>query len=830
MSYLRKSSFTKSLKGKVIITFLIGFVALILAWAVSKVAFREMLTTIETVSAPDRKLLIVNQLFRDITRLDQFQRSPDFQKQPLTYKSFVKASDSLRWKMDTLKNLYKGDQLQIVQINQMKELLRKRDSLFLSYIRVREGLINGKAFSSQISSLTGLISRSSSEMDSTIVKTEQTHSTTTTTPAQKTERDKGFFNRLFGGKKKGDSSSAVVQEEINITIDTLARMNTDSVIHEMENAVKSLALKQRQRSNRFINQEMELANAGNILINQMLDVLQQVEKDVIHKAELNNKDARKVVNESASRLELIMLIFLLVTAFFAYLILSDISKSNTYREELEAARDEAEYHGQAKQRFLSSMSHEIRTPLQSIIGYAEQLQNQEKVDKKHLSAIYSSSVHLLHIVNEVLDYSRIISGKFKYNRRIFNISEVLEEVITIMKPQAEKKFLDLNLNNQIPDSQLLIGDPFRLKQILFNLIGNAIKFTGTGQVSLNVHSRILKRKAYLTIQVIDTGSGISEDDTKRIFTEFEQAENATVSNENGTGLGLSIVKALVDGQGGKIEVDSKVGEGSCFTLHLKYIAPKENVKTKKNLSGDVSNFEGMIWLVDDDPFILQLCCSLLEKHHIRHQAFSLPSKMLAEAIPPDLSMIFMDIRMPEMSGTELCQKMRAVLKPGVIITALTAQALPQERTSILEQGFDALLMKPFKESDLIGLINGQLEEINESYNGRQHEALDLTLIEKMAFGDDLIVKKILDRFCEDTRNDIDELKTDLQSANAPSARLLVHRIAGRTAQVGAKSLSVKFRREELLLEISEVIDEEQRMRIEDLLKELEWVTAEVYSI
>src|SRR5690606_1430141 len=168
---------------------------------------------------------------------------------------------------------------------------------------------------------------------------------------------------------KSDTTAAVVQEEINITIDTLARVNTDSVVQEMENAVKTLALKQRERSDRFITQEIELANAGNILINQILDVLQQVEKDVINQVEVSNLRAQEVVNHSAKRIEMIMLIFLLITAVFAYLILTDIGKSNRYREELELARDEAEYHGQAKQRFLSSMSHEIRTPLQSIIGY-----------------------------------------------------------------------------------------------------------------------------------------------------------------------------------------------------------------------------------------------------------------------------------------------------------------------------------------------------------------------------------------------------------------------------------------------------------------------------
>lgn len=828
MSYLRKNSFTKSLKGKVIIAFLIGFVALILAWTVSKVAFREMLTTVQAVSAPDKKLLMVNQLFRDITKLDQFQRSQGFQN-PGSYKSFLRESDSLRAKMDTLKRLYSGDKLQIEQINKMKGLLVKRDSLFMAYMRVREGLINGRAFSSQINSLTGLISRSSSEMDSTIVKTEQTHSTTTI-PAQKGGKDRGFFNRLFGKKKADTAAAAVVQEEINITIDTLARVNTDSVVQEMENAVKTLALKQRERSDRFITQEIELANAGNILINQILDVLQQVEKDVISQVDASTQRAQEVVNNSANRIEMIMLIFLFVTAVFAYMILTDISRSNRYREELELARDEAEYHGQAKQRFLSSMSHEIRTPLQSIIGYAEQLQDQEKVDRNNLKAIYNSAIHLLHIVNEVLDYSRIVSGKFRFHRSVFDISEVMDEVVTIMTPQAERKGLNIRLNNQIDGSNKLIGDPFRLKQILLNVVGNAVKFTTEGEVVLTFASRIAKRKAYLTIEVTDTGMGIAEEDIKRIFTEFEQAGNYVPTNENGTGLGLSIVKTLVESQGGTIDVKSVLGVGTSFTLNLRYTIPKERKALSDQPTEAPADFKGLVWLVDDDSFILQLCCNLLEKHHIRYKAFSLPSQLLEEPIAKDLSLILMDIRMPEMSGTELCRRMRERLSEKVKIVALTAQALPEERASILKQGFDALLMKPFRETDLTNLLKGQLSAEIKTAELPLQDVLDLSVIEKMVFGDEDMVKQILERFREDNRKDAGMVMEALATDNGEELALLLHRLAGRTSQLGARALGARFRAEELNLHNGAAIDAQLQQRVHRLLEELDLLTNEIYSI
>ncbi len=825
MSYLGNGSFTKSVKGKVILAFCVGLIALTLAWLVSKVAFRQMLSTVQEISAPDVKLRIVNNLFRDITKLDQVQRTQAFQKKPLSYKGFLKESDSLRLTIDSLKRMYAREPEQVKRINKMKSLLRQRDSLFINYLRVREGLVSGRDFSNQLNSLTGLINRSSSEIDSTIVTTEQKFSTTTVVPGNEGQkaRDRGFLNRIFGRKKDDKDNKQVVKEEVNITVDTLAKAKSDSVIQAMGKAVEVLAKKQRQRSTSFINREIELANAGNILINQMLVVLQQVEKEVIRQVDGNNRRAKDVVQNSVREIEIIMLCFVLITAFFAYLILTDISRSNDYRRELEAAKDEAEYHGMAKQRFLSSMSHEIRTPLQSIIGYAEQIRDQEKPDKRDIDVIYHSSKHLLHIVNEVLDYSRIVSGKFKFRRSTFSITHLLDEVIMIMQPQAEKKSLNLVLNNNIANVDLISGDPFRLKQILFNLIGNAIKFTHAGEVSLTVSNRNIKRKCYFTFVVRDTGEGIAKDDLQNIFNEFEQAETSVTANANGTGLGLSIVKALTEGQGGTIEADSSPGEGSVFTVKLRYIAVKETAQHGLPQLNITEAFNGKVWIVDDDKFILQLCCTVFEKHHIAHKCFNRPLDVLSEPVTDDLRVVLMDMRMPDMNGPELCGLLRNKLPSPVKVYALTAQALPDERQSILEQGFDGLLMKPFRESELLELLmpaSGSPVAEDESVK----KGVDLSAIENMAFGDKDLVRKIIQRFEDDTSVDINKLQNAMQKQEINEVSLLLHRIAGRTAQIGAKELAIKFRTAEMAIRHSDNLEEEQKKKIDLYTKELATLT------
>lgn len=821
MGYLKDASFNKSVKRKVIIAFCVGLIALTLAWVVSKVAFQKMLTTVQDISAPDAKLRIVNTLFRDITKLDQVQRTQAFQKKPVSYKAFLRESDSLRATMDSLRRMYAGEPLQVKRVDKMKSLLRERDSLFISYLKVREGLVGGGEFETQLNSLTGLINKSSSEIDSTIVTTEQKFSTTTVVgDNNQKDRDRSFFNRLFGKKKSDKDKQQVVKEEVSIKVDTLAKANSDSVIQVMENAVKTIAKKQKQRSALFINREIELANAGNILINQMLVVLQEVEKEVIKQVDSNNSRARDVVNKSVSEIELIMLSFVLITAFFAYLILTDISRSNAYREELEAAKDEAEYHGQAKQRFLSSMSHEIRTPLQSIIGYAEQIRDQEKPDKRNIDAIYHSSRHLLHIVNEVLDYSRIVSGKFKFTRSSFSISQLLGEVIMVMRPQAEKKSLELVLYNNIDDVDMISGDPFRLKQILFNLIGNAVKFTHAGTVSLTVSNRNIRRKCYFTFAVRDTGEGISKEDMRNIFNEFEQAETPVTSNANGTGLGLSIVRALTEGQGGTVEAESEPGKGSCFTVKLRYVAVKETVRHPVPVQYHPQVFKGKVWIVDDDEFILQLCCTVFEKHHISHKCFNKPGDVLSETVPADLRVILLDMRMPGMNGAELCRLLRSSLPSGIKIYALTAQALPHERQSILAQGFDGLLMKPFRESELVSLVF-ESPDIQTTEEEKLTDEVDLSALEKMTMGDQDMVKKIIQRFESDTSEDILKLQQAMENQQIDEVSLLLHRIAGRTSQIGAKDLASKFRIEEIAVQQNRRLEEDQRLRITSYAKELE---------
>jgi signal transduction histidine kinase/FixJ family two-component response regulator len=819
-----RKSFLSDAKGKIIIGFVLAFFALFLAWGVSKIAFDEMLDTVDTISTPNAKLRLVNMVSRKVAGLDQQQKNLAFNS-PGNYSNFFKQSGQLRRMLDSLGAMYSTDSIQLNRIKSIEKLLVQRDKQFIKYLKVREGLVNNKSFTQEVQKLNDLVNKGPQQQDSTIVTTEKKTSTVTILPVDESKQRKGFFNRLFSKKKEEEDKSYQVTNEEKIKRDTIALAGETIIAKGLEKSLRTIAKEQQIKSARFLDREAILASANEVLIRQMLDILRKVESEVVAQIEQNGVEAKAVVNTGITRISFIMIGFFLLTVVLLYLILTDITKSNLYRKELEAARDEAEYHGMAKQRFLSNMSHEIRTPLQSIIGYAEIIRHQEHPKLKDIDAIYHSSEHLLQIVNEILDYNRIISGKFTFQRKPFNIRELLEEVITIMKPQAEQKKLKMHTDIELHGVDFVEGDPFRLKQILYNLLSNAIKFTQTGEVQLSVFYKRQSDNLHFTFMVKDSGIGLTEEESNRIFNEFEQIDSPDkeVINKAGAGLGLTIIKSLVENQDGRIYVKSRPAEGSTFTVYLTFKISAVPVDSHIPQISEKVYVKDKVWVVDDDQLILDLCQIIFTKKHIDHLCFNSPTSLLAADWDPKVKYILMDMRMPEISGAELCRLMKAKIPADVKIYAMTAQVLPEELESVLKQGFDGLIMKPFRENDLLAVFSTTASAEDEMVTKTADFSgigLDTTVVEKMTFGDQELLLKILNRFKEDCQNDMAGLQKSITENDQPLARLIVHRIAGRTAQMGSGKLAAEFRTMEI--ELSEVreIDPVHQEKLELLIKKL----------
>ncbi|KQB99529.1 hybrid sensor histidine kinase/response regulator [Pedobacter sp. Hv1] len=815
MAKITQHRFLQATKGKIIMGFFLASLALLMAWAVNKIALQKILTTVENISTPNDRLRMVNKLSHQIAGLDQVQKNKAL-KDPDNYSQFFKESKRLKLVVDTLKKLYAKDTVQFRRLVSIQKLLNVRDRQFIEYLKVREGLVNNKSYADEVAKLNEMVSTRFRGADSTILTTKTTTSTTTLEP--EAEKSKGFLSRLFG-KKKAEVYK-IISEELQVKRDTVSGLSEDSIIRNMEVSLKAIAQEQQVKIQRFLKREIVLANANNVLTQQMLDILKKVEAEAVAQIGKNGQVAKELVNEGISQISAIILAFFLLTGILLYFILTDISKSNRYRAALEEAKEEAEYHGKAKQRFLSNMSHEIRTPLQSILGYAQIVSQQTNPSKKDLNAIYQSSSHLLQIANEILDYNRIISGEFSFTNQSFNIHQILTEVVAVMRPLAEEKSLRLVAAFDLDDLTYINGDPFRLKQILFNLLGNAVKFTLKGEIVLAVAYKQQGAQLHFNFSISDTGIGFAKTDVDRIFNEFEQVESPEKKtiNPTGTGLGLSIVKSLVEQQGGRIVAKSEEGVGTVFNFFLTYSLSEQTTVDHLNLTTQPITDTGKVWIIDDDHLILELCELIFTQQHIAFQSFDKAEAVLNAAVDEEVKYVLIDMRLPDMSGLTLYHLLKKRIDRTVKFYAITAQVLPDERESILQDGFDGLIMKPFRAEELLSIF----EKTKPVEIGLE---IDWSTIEKMTFGDPQLFDKIVDRFKQDCLADMSLLKKAMQNNEVQNSRLIVHRLAGRLGQIGAKALAKDFRMMEL--KVAADSDSGQKEEINILLVRLDQLLSSI---
>lgn len=839
-----KNKTGKKVQQKVVFVFLACCMALGLAYTISKLTFDEMLKTVDSISSPNEKLKLVSKISRDILQLDQVQRSQLLLSEESAlpadraYPNYINDSETVLASLDSLKSLYSASPIQRQRIDSISELLKERNRLFSSYVQVRKSLMDNSILSNQIQNINELI-RNSPEDGGKLITTERTIKTTITNDPNQQKKEteekdeRGFFAKIFGinkrqvENKKSDIPQKTVHEELSIQVDTITKKPEKAANVKIDQAIQHLKNRQIQQNSMFIDTETELTIAGNILVNNMVDILYEVEAEAKNQMELDAKNAQMVINKSVSKISYILLGSFLLMSVLIYLILDDIRKATSYRKALEKSKEEAEYHSVAKQRFLSNMSHELRTPLQSIIGYTEQLKKSTEHNEK-VDIIHHASEHLLHIVNEVLDYNRIISGKFIFHQKTLSLTTVISDVVKAMQHHADKKQLVLKVEKQIEGTGYVLADPFRIKQILFNLISNAIKFTNEGTITIAVKATESGEKTNVEFSVLDTGIGISEKDKELIFNEFEQGPFYNSGENFGSGLGLSIVKTLVEGMGGEIKVNSILDEGSCFTVHLSLLSSdKMDLVTPNNKRDSAQNeFIDKVWIVDDDTFILELCSTILSNKNIPHKIFSSPQALLDEPIDPQVSHILMDMRMPGISGKELSNIMRKRIRESVKIIAFTAQALPEERSKILSEGFNGLLIKPFREAELLEILGINSFESQEKIT----KEIDLGIL-PMIYEDPKELNKIINLFIKDTLDDLMNLKSAVKKENAVSAEILFHRLAGRSAQLGQEKIAFNLRKCEIDARNGEITHIKEVDKIEaQLLQFIDFLIAKEKSV
>lgn len=389
-------------------------------------------------------------------------------------------------------------------------------------------------------------------------------------------------------------------------------------------------------------------------------------------------------------------------------IATDYTDKVQYQQKLIKAKKIAESAEQLQEQFLANMSHEIRTPMNGIIGMTNILMNTSLNNEQtgYVNIIRESSDTLLFLINDILDLSKIKSGKLSIEKIPFKVREVLENAILPFQLKAKEKNIELKLVTDMRIPQTLEGDPHRLKQIVNNLLSNALKFTDKGFVSFVIEMNTqIRSKALIKFIVKDSGVGIPENKLNTIFNSFEQAANSTARKFGGTGLGLTITKQLVELQGGQIDVASIEGKGTEFTFEIPYtLVADQKIPVNDNLlvNDNCQDLTGKKILIAEDNEINQKVISLTLKAQGLLPIITNNGREAIELLEKGelFDLVILDLQMPEMNGYQTAIYIRKKLNLRIPIIAMTASALQQERTRCLELGMNEYITKPFSSETL----------------------------------------------------------------------------------------------------------------------------------
>ena len=547
----------------------------------------------------------------------------------------------------------------------------------------------------------------------TIEKTVKTEVVKAAPEVKKTKFFQRIKSAILNKEDKKDTVRTKNTETIYVRGTDDKHLYTKKQLDDVENFYRNLLEKQRG-NHKLLNENERTILKLNEQILQNIKLLfhefserehqlQQARKAVLRD---RTRHSLQVIGTSGKINFLINIISLII------IILLMIRLYNAYHKIVKANKLAAEQ-VIVKSRFFTSISHEMRTPLNAILGTTEQLKSTPLNTEQSAMAnlLETSSSMLLGAVNEILDFSRMETGKFSLSKTPFYYKSTLQDIVAATKVLASQKGLELILNQEDTPDLLLTGDPYRLKQIMVNLIANAVKFTDQGKITVEVRTRKNNPgHILLIIQVIDTGIGISEKELPFIFDEFSQViNNKRMDWQKGSGLGLPICKKLIDLHHGKIAVHSEPGKGTTFQLEIPYvIAEPESLKPEENPALKTDIFRGIHLLVVDDVNMNLLVIKMIfNKLDISFDTATNGIDALAAFEKNNYDLVLTDIEMPGMDGIELTKKIRAhhdAKKCRTPIIAITGQISPESHEHYITSGLNDYLIKPYKESELIEKI------------------------------------------------------------------------------------------------------------------------------
>lgn len=722
------------------------------------------------VNADNQQIIKISNAIANLYASEAVGRNSILTGSSADYAEYNKLLDSVNSEIEDIK--VEGDTVQLAKLDDIQKLLKKKRNSINEIIKFRN-------FYNKQTTFDRAVSRIYKVKDSLVQNVKPVKFTK---KSQYTE----FLNSVLTEKQ----------------LDSLGRLqlSNDSLAMAFEDVLTKIIIKDNKLKYQLFKKEQKMLDENRIISDQLRIVLSSLEKQILEKSYAKINESKQSIDKTLETIAWVGAITFFLLLIFATIILRDLTINQKYRDQLEKLNSEKEDLLRSKMMLLATVTHDIQTPLGSVIGFSDLLKNTEINPKQqqYLDNIKHSSNYILKLVNDLVDFSKLENDRISIEKVSFNFKDLIENTCKPLEPNAENKGIELNWDVEESLDNNYISDPYRLKQILTNLISNAIKFTQEG--SVEVMAKIESEN--IVVSVIDTGIGIAKNKQKAVFKEFTQAHSGIEKKFGGTGLGLTIAKKMLRLLDGKITLDSEENEGSIFTIVIPAI--KSDIKTVDEpeiVAVSVPEFDFLrdkkILIVDDDVMQLSLMKEIFLNYPVAVTTLvdATKAKQLLEYEHFDL--VLSDIQMPNIDGFELVRIIRnnnnkKISSIPVIALSGKRNLNPEDFTS---KGFTAFHPKPLKLEVLLALMESVFEgkPINVSVQvdeARKSEKLfDLTSLNKFTQNDAESLKLIVDTFISSVAENCEALKTATEEMDIPKMAEVAHKMIPMLKQMEVYTIS-----------------------------------------
>ena len=754
----RKNKFTLKITISYLLLVILGIIASYYIYT----EVQEYIAT-ENTTEKDNKLLKTNSFLAQLYEAESLSKLALQTKSKINFTAYENKIDSIRTNIEEIKNLTDSD-YQHGLLDSLGALLNRKVTNINALRSIRLKDQTGTAINSALEEFDKL------EESLGIIKPE------------------GLAPNLEELSPKAQSTIKKVADYLNANIPSDANSQNnaqtmDSVLQVSKNILKDVKQENAINENTLAARENNINKTDLELSQQLRTILSSFEQEIITNSIANSIKKENLLKRSIRLAVIAAILGFLVVGIFTFILNKDFWKANLYREKLEKEKAYSESLLKSREQLIATVSHDLRTPLNTISGYTNIIEesNDKKENKEYINQIKSATTYVNNLVNDLLDFSQLEAGKMVTKNTTFKVDKLITESAQSIAAQHQNKPIVLVLNLDDSLGQPIISDAFRLRQIIFNLLGNAYKFTDKGSITVTGAIVDHKKSKNLILRIADTGIGISKEKQKLIFKEFTQAENDTDKKYGGYGLGLTITKKLTELLGGTIVLESDINKGSTFTLEIPVEIGEEITDTPK-ISLQTNTLKIIVF--DDDSSFLKLIGKMLKSAGIEVQLFTDFNDFKADS---DFDVVLTDIEMPTITGYEIVEFLNSGSNKyysNQPILAMTGRRdLSLEHFT--EKGFSGLILKPFSKTELLQKLNeiininfdSTVKQTTEEKNSDTNKPYSLSTLKQYLGDDQNAIDEVLLIFKKDTEENLSQLQTaidkfDIELLNKTAHRML----------------------------------------------------------